>query len=108
MNAVIYITELNDKNYKEFIKGPLVLVDIKAIWCNPCKQISPIIDDLSVEFVGKVSVGKLDADSNPDIITELQIRSIPTILLYKNGKIIERSVGMTTKKKLSDLINKHL
>lgn len=108
MNDIIYTTELTEVNYKEFLKNILVLVDIHAIWCGPCRQISPIIDKLSNEFAGRLSVGKLDADSNPDIITELQIRSIPTLLLYKNGEIVERHVGMTTKNKLAELINKHL
>lgn len=106
---VIYTTELLDINYNEFIKNnPLVLVDIHAIWCGPCRQISPIVDELSVEFVGSLSVGKLDADKNPKIIEELGIRSIPTLIFYKNGEIVERLVGSTTKSKLSEIIKKYL
>ena len=105
---VAYITELSDTSFKNFVKEGLTLIDIWAPWCGPCKQISPIVDEISIDFLGKVTVGKLNADSNSDITTELGIRSIPTIILYKDGEIVERSVGMTSKQKLSDLINKHL
>ena len=105
---VIYTTELTDNNYKDFIKNGLVLVDIWATWCNPCRLISPIVDQLSADYVGQLSVGKLDADKNPDIVGELGIRSIPTLILYKDGEIVERLTGMTTKQKLSTLIDKHL
>ena len=105
---VAYLTELKDSNYKEFTQDGLVLVDIWAPWCNPCKQISPIIDQISLDFLNKVKVGKLNADESPDTVTELGIRSIPTILLYKNGEIVDKSIGMTTKQKLIELINNHL
>lgn len=105
---VAYITELTDNNYNDFTKSGVVLVDIKAEWCSPCKQLSPIIDDISTEFLGKISVGKLDADECPDIITELGIRSIPTLLLYKDGEIIERKTGLISKQKLSEMIENHL
>ena len=98
---VIYTTELTDNNYKDFIKNPLVLVDIKAEWCGPCKQLSPIIDEISNDFLGKVSIGKLDADKNPNIIGELGIRSIPTIILYKDGEIVERKTGLIKNDKSS-------
>lgn len=106
--TTIYITELNQNNYTEFINKELVLIDIYAIWCSPCKQISPIIDQLSIDYVGKVSVGKLDADKSSSIISDLGIKSIPTILLYKNGEIVERVVGLATKQKLSEIIDTHL
>ena len=105
---IAYITELTDSNFYDFTKSGLVLVDVHAVWCQPCKQISPIIDDISTEFIGKISVGKLDADEYPDIITELGIRSIPTLLLYKDGEIIERKTGLIAKQKLSEMIEKHL
>jgi thioredoxin 1 len=105
---VTYITELSDQSYDEFIKKNIVLIDIYANWCSPCKQISPIIDDLSIEYLGKVSIGKVDADKCPDIIKSTQIKSIPTILLYKGGELVERVVGLTSKQKLSDTIKKYL
>lgn len=106
---IAYITELTDDNYKSFVsKEGLVLVDVWASWCNPCKLISPIIDQISNDFYEKVSVGKLDADKNRETLVELNVRNIPTILLYKNGEIIDKSVGMSTREKLVEMINNHL
>lgn len=105
---VAYITELNNENFKSFIENGLVLIDIKAEWCGPCKMISPIIDEISSDYQGRLSVGKLDADSNRDIVTEIGVRNIPTILLYKNGEVVDKSVGAVSKQKLVEMINKHL
>lgn len=105
---VSYISELNEDNYDNFTKGNLVLVDIWANWCNPCRVISPIIDQISSDYVGKLSVGKLDADIARDLLTKLGVRNIPTLILYKNGEIVERNTGMVTKEKVEELINNHL
>jgi thioredoxin 1 len=105
---VAYITELTNDNYKSFTDKGLVLVDIKAEWCGPCKTLSPIIDKISSDYFGKVSVGKLDADASKEIIAELGVRNIPTILLYKDGEIIERKTGMIMESKLKEMIDGHL
>lgn len=112
---VAYITELNNSNFKEFVSNGLVLVDIWAVWCGPCKMISPIVDEISTEYQGRLSVGKLDADINKEIVTELSVRNIPTLLLYKNGELVkdsdgntEKLVGSITKQKLVEFIEKHL
>lgn len=106
---IAFIIELNDYNFQEIIsKNELVLVDIKADWCQPCKVISPIVDEISIDFQGRIVVCKLDADSNKDIISKLSIRNIPTLLLYKNGEVVDRLVGSVTKKNISDMINMYL
>ena len=105
---VVYITELNKENYNTFVGSNLVLVDVWAPWCGPCKMISPIVDEISSDYQGRLSVGKLDADSNRETITELGVRNIPTILLYKNGEIVDKSTGAVTKQKLVEMIDKHL
>lgn len=106
---ISYITELNEINYKEFTESGLVLIDIKTDWCGPCKMISPLVDEISSDYHDKgLSVGKLDADSNREIVTELGVRNIPTILLYKNGEIVDKSTGAVTKQKLVEMIDKHL
>ena len=105
---VDYITELNNENYNTFVGSNLVLVDVWAPWCGPCKMISPIVDEISSDYQGRLSVGKLDADSNRETITELGVRNIPTILLYKNGEIVDKSTGAVTKQKLVEMIDKHL
>lgn len=103
-----FITELNETNYKDFTNSGVSLVDVWATWCNPCRQIAPIVDQLSVDYQGRVAVGKLDATANSDLVAELGVRNIPTILVYKDGEIVDRNVGMTTKELLSELVDKHL
>lgn len=103
-----FITELNETNYNEFVENGVTLVDVWATWCAPCRQIAPIVDQFSIDFNGKVTVGKLDATPNGDKVAELGIKNIPTILIYKDGEIVDRSVGMTTKEKLSELVEQYL
>jgi len=105
---IAYITDLNSENFETFINKELSLVDIYATWCGPCKMIAPIIDQVSVDFQGKVSVGKMDADQNRDIVMNLSVRNIPTILLFKNGEEVGRLVGGVSKDKIVELINENL
>ena len=105
---VAYITELNNENYDEFVSSGLVLVDIWASWCGPCKAISPIIDEISSDYSETLKVGKCDADANRDKVVELGIRNIPTIFIYKNGEIVETTKGAVTKSTLTNLIDSHL
>ena len=105
---VAYITELNEENYKTFTESGLVLVDVHASWCGPCKVIGPLVDQVSADYVGKLSVGKLDADGARELISDLGVRNIPTLLLYKDGVIVERNTGMATKEKIEELVNNHL
>lgn len=105
---VAYITELNKENYNTFVGSNLVLVDVWASWCQPCAAISPLVDEISSDYQGRLSVGKLDADSNRETITELGVRNIPTILIYKNGEIVDKSTGAVTKQKLVEMIDKQL
>ena len=106
---ITYVTELNTENFHNTInKNKIVVVDITALWCGPCKQLSPIIDEVAAEFGEKVLVGKLDADSNGDIIKELGVRNIPTVLVYKDGEIVDKSVGMKSKSDIMSMISKHI
>ena len=102
---VAYITELKGDNYDEFVKNGIVLVDIWAPWCNPCKMISPIVDQISSEYVDRIKVGKCDADANRDKVMELGVRNIPAIFFYKDGQIVEQTYGAVTKQKLTDIID---
>lgn len=105
---IVYVNHLNDSNFKESIKEGLWIVDIHAPWCGPCRQLSPIIDEFSAENSDKIRVGKINADDSPDTMTELGIRSIPTILVYKDGEIVNRHVGMASKAKLGELVRDFL
>ena len=102
---VAYITELNNENYDDFVKEGIVLVDIWATWCGPCKMISPIVDEISSDYVDRIKVGKCDADANRDKVMDLGVRNIPTIFFYRKGEIVSQTHGAVTKKKLTDIID---
>ncbi len=105
---VAFVIELNDSNYQDIIKNDLVLVDIWAEWCGPCKMVAPIVDEISIDYQGRLTVGKLDADANKETLSQLGVRNIPTLLLYKNGEVVDKLVGAVSKQKLSDMINTHI
>jgi thioredoxin 1 len=105
---IINTVKLNDTNYDEVVSSGLTLVDVFADWCGPCKVISPIIDELSSDYQGQVVFGKLNVDEAKDKTTELGVRNIPTILIYKDGQIVERNTGAVSKNQLKELIDKHL
>ena len=105
---IINTVKLNDNNYDEVVSSGLTLVDVFADWCGPCKVISPIIDELSSDYQGQVVFGKLNVDEAPAKTTELGVRNIPTILVYKDGQIVERNTGAISKNQLKELIDKHL
>lgn len=106
---ITYVTELNSENYDEKIKSSeIVIVDIHAPWCNPCKTLSPIIDQVAAEIGNKCLVGKLNADQNGDLCQRLEIRNIPTLLYYKDGELKERTVGIKSKKDILATVEKLL
>jgi len=84
------------------------LVDFWAEWCGPCKMIAPVVEELAAEFDGKMSFAKVDVDSNPGISTNYGIRSIPTLMIFKNGAPIDQIVGAVGKNILVERINKSL
>ncbi len=104
---VIYTKKLKSGDLNDFLENDVVLIDVKAEWCGPCKQLSPIVDEISSETYGKVSVGVLDADENMDFCKEHNIRNIPTLLLFKNRELVDRTTGLKTKKEIHEMIEKH-
>ncbi len=104
------LIEFTDTNFdREVLNADKpVLVDFWAPWCAPCRMVGPIIEELSSSYAGRVKVGKLNTDDNPTIGSRYGIMSIPTILLFKNGEIVDRIVGAVPKKEFEKLLNGHV
>ncbi|MDD5431878.1 MAG: thioredoxin [Candidatus Omnitrophica bacterium] len=102
--------QLTDANFKkEVLDSDLpVLVDFWAPWCGPCKMIAPIVEELSKEYTGKMKFGKIDIDNNSKIANQYGVMSIPTIIIFKDGKIMDQSVGAVNKTQLKRKIEENL
>jgi len=102
--------EFTDNNFQESAldSDKLVVVDFWAEWCGPCRMVSPIIDDLAKEYDGKAVIGKVNVDQHGSISMKYGVRSIPTILLLKNGEVVDKHVGATTKAVLEEKMAAHI
>lgn len=91
--------EITDANFDEIVLKSTkpVLVDFWAAWCGPCRMVGPIIEEISTDFEGKAVVGKLDVDSNQEFAAKYGVRNIPTVLLFKNGEVVDKQVGVAQK-----------
>jgi thioredoxin 1 len=104
------ILEFSDQNFEQEVLGSdkPVLVDFWAEWCAPCRMIAPAVEAIAGEYAGRAKVGKLNVDQNQSVTSRYNIRSIPTLLLFKNGEIKEQLVGTTSKDNLAKLLDKNL
>jgi len=102
--------EITDDNFQVEVldKGGLTVIDFWAEWCGPCRMVGPIIEELSTEYDGKALIGKVDVDSNMQISMKYSIRSIPTILFIKDGEVVDKQIGATSKQVLTSKIEAHI
>jgi|TARA_B100001964_G_scaffold205298_1_gene235636 thioredoxin 1 len=99
--------EFTDANFQDEVLNTdqPVLVDFWAEWCGPCKMLGPVIDELAVEFDGRAKIGKVDIDTNRDAAVKYEIQSIPSIIIFKNGEIANKFIGIASKDDLAEAIN---
>ena len=96
------VIELDGTTYDDAVKGGVVLVDFWAPWCGPCRIIAPVIEELAEDFDGRAKLGKLDVDTNPRVAMNFGVRSIPTLLFFKDGRVVDQLIGAAPKKTLTD------
>ncbi|MHB1622218.1 MAG: thioredoxin [Cuniculiplasma sp.] len=101
--------ELNDRSFNDEVKkNKIMVVDFWASWCAPCRFLSPIVEELAQEYDGKISFGKVDVDANPEVSSSFNITSIPTVIMFKNGKVADVSIGAVPKPMLEAKLKKLL
>ncbi|MFN7914206.1 MAG: thioredoxin [Vicinamibacterales bacterium] len=108
--AAVNVQTFTDSNFDQSVlqSGQPVLVDFWAEWCGPCKRLGPTIDQLAAEYDGKVTIGKLNVDENPNTAIKFQIRGIPAVMLFKGGQIVDSVIGLAPKEEFKKVIDKHI
>lgn len=103
------ILTLTNSNFESEIKKPgaPILVDFWAEWCGPCRMVAPVLEKLAAEYVGKVRIGKVNVDDESSLAGRYGIQSIPTLLLFKDGKVVEQYIGATSRDVLVKMFDKH-
>lgn len=102
------LTEATDANFQETISQGVVLVDFWAPWCAPCRMVAPILEELQGEVEGKVKIIKVNVDDNPNVAMNHGITSIPTLMLFKDGQLVDRTAGAGPKDFYKNMITKHV
>ena len=107
-NVQTKVQTITDANFDQTISNAVVLVDFWAEWCGPCRRLAPTVEELAGLYDGKVVVGKLNVDENPNTAFKFSIRGIPTLLLFKGGEVVEQVVGLADRDALKKVIDKHV
>ena len=101
--------EITDNNFQDIMNsGQTVMVDFWAEWCGPCKMIGPIVEEMASEYDGKAVIGKVNVDFNPGVSAKFGIRSIPTLLFFRDGEVVDKQVGAVHKSVLTEKLDAHL
>lgn len=104
-----YVNEFNAATFEEAIRGEKpVLVDFWAVWCGPCRMMSPVVDKLAAEYADKLTVGKVNVDEVTELAEKYMVSSIPTLMLFKNGEMVDRTVGACSPAALKAWVDKNI
>ncbi|NNE09615.1 MAG: thioredoxin [Gemmatimonadetes bacterium] len=103
-----HVINVTDDSFQDQVVGSSVpvIADFWAEWCGPCKRIAPLLDEVATEYDGKVKIAKVDVDSNPQIASSFGIRSIPTLLFFHNGEVVDQVIGIVPKDQITDKVDK--
>ena len=97
---------ITDSNFEsELTAGLPLVVDFSATWCGPCKMLAPVIEELAKEYEGRITIGKCDVDENDELTSQFGIRTVPTVLFFKDGKVVDKSIGAVPKAELAQKLD---
>lgn len=103
------VIKLTKNNFKEIINGDVpCLVDFWATWCGPCRMLGPVIDEIADDYEGKLIVGKVNIDEEMELAQEYRVMTIPTVMIFKNGEIVDKNIGAIPKEDMEDFIDKNI
>lgn len=103
------IIHVNDSNFDDVVtKSPAILVDFWAGWCHPCRMVAPVIEALAKEYKGKIAFGKLDVDESPKSASRFNVMSIPTLMIFKEGKVVDKLIGAVPKEQIEAKLKPYL